>query len=703
MRNDGLKKSAAIFCLLFVVFSIPISPALAGPPRQGDGTPQDVHFMPTGTLLSDGGNRAIRDIASSPDGSLFIGITQQANTAGGYQIEVWSPDHETPLSGSGILDDTYTRLALSPDGTHVAALGKTILLWDYASQKPVGTLPPPPNSGEDPLIQAAFTPDGKTLVALTQNGKVAAWDAASQQLLGSAQLIGSGLGVSPDGQRVASIAGQTLAVSTVSMTGSRMTLKKSLTTGGFAASMGNNGIYGSESVIFSPDGRRAVILWDGGQVKLWDLENNTLQDLLPVRSLKTMTQRAAFSPDGSLVAVAESYRPAGQDDMTEALYLWDAAAARLVGTQTMRGLGFVNAVQFSPSQLRLALAFDFQVDLLAYNTPAMAHAPGSGTAELVFTASKTITARYRPQSTTAETCSIAAGEKVLLVAQTLRGVAAAYASGPGCEGRVWLIPSQVENLDGITGDQLNTLPLVDEPPAPAPLDSEQIPNYSDICDRAAGWGSPPPGGPPYRAYSQYFTLPDEMQATTETGVEALVCSEQDLVPVEVCGTYTGSDGSTTTLDRARFDDVISLVDYQTGLIFAQQRFEGGTPPPCPQTTTYGGDLPGPAPDYNAEEEWVLNALGGNGAAPVPRTIVGSGAINARSEPSTEASVVQQLAAGTPVNLIGRTEAGDWVLVLTPDMTRVWLHADLLQFAARTTLSMLPVVSGPAADIPIPLP
>lgn len=56
-----------------------------------------------------------------------------------------------------------------------------------------------------------------------------------------------------------------------------------------------------------------------------------------------------------------------------------------------------------------------------------------------------------------------------------------------------------------------------------------------------------------------------------------------------------------------------------------------------------------------------------------------------------------------MNLIARNEAGDWVVALLPDMTKAWLYVSLLQVATATDVNALPVVSGPATDVPITLP
>jgi hypothetical protein len=158
--------------------------------------------------------------------------------------------------------------------------------------------------------------------------------------------------------------------------------------------------------------------------------------------------------------------------------------------------------------------------------------------------------------------------------------------------------------------------------------------------------------------------------------------------------YFGDTG-TAQRQRIRRDTTISMVDVKTDMIFAQRAFTGSEPATCPDKTTDLWDLVGA--EGTATGDWIMQTLYPGAST---RTMVMVGSANARSEPNTAADIITQLAYQTPISLIGRNEAGDWVAALTPDMTKVWLHISLIQPALGTSIETLPIVSGPAADIPL---
>ncbi len=130
----------------------------------------------------------------------------------------------------------------------------------------------------------------------------------------------------------------------------------------------------------------------------------------------------------------------------------------------------------------------------------------------------------------------------------------------------------------------------------------RIPNYEAICAGASGDGSLG-GNAPFTAYP-HDHLPGDVQATLDSGIDVVICHEYRPVTVENCHNL-GPGNYSYIYVRKRVDDLITLVNYQTGGIIAQQRFVGQPPPACPTTAERGEGLGDPAPP----EDWLPFVLG----------------------------------------------------------------------------------------------
>jgi hypothetical protein len=309
------------------------------------------------------------------------------------------------------------------------------------------------------------------------------------------------------------------------------------------------------------------------------------------------------------------------------------------------------------------------------------------------TAPRDLEARYLDGTT----CSIGAGETLLAVGDSGEGLLV-YASGAGCEGLVvlaadaeWENERQLANLAAV---EINI---------EAVRTITSLPDYNTVCSDATPGGSFPAGGPPYTIFvnNRSVTLAEAHRPTTVTGVDLVVCEQYLSQVVETC-TYIGA--GIFYVDRVRVGTKVMLVNYETHGIVAQQNFYGEWPRYCPQTIYSTADIYGLSPDpATTWVPWVQQRAGG-GRAPVTRTVVNSsGQLNCRNEPGTTSEILTKIDRGTPVNLIARNEAGDWVVALIPDMTHCWLSLELLRVAARTDPNSLPVAAGPAADVLIVLP
>lgn len=113
--------------------------------------------------------RQVDDVlAQSPDGrTLAVGA--------GVEVVLVDTASLTPrahLAGQGGIQ----ALAFSPDGTHLAAGGDRLTVWDVSEDQPVEAL-----SHDGEADDPAFSRDGKTLYTKTLAGLVQAWDLAGER------------------------------------------------------------------------------------------------------------------------------------------------------------------------------------------------------------------------------------------------------------------------------------------------------------------------------------------------------------------------------------------------------------------------------------------------------------------------------------------------------------------------------------------
>jgi WD40 repeat protein len=184
-------------------------------------------------------------------------------------------------------------LAFSRDGkTFASGTDNRLQLWDANTGEPLGK-PMLRNGG---FHVAAFSPDGKTLLAGYPQGGAQRWDVATGAPIG-----------------------------------------EPLPHAGWV-----------RGVAFSPDGKSMLTGSEDGTARLWDAVTGRplqapFQHDMPVLSV-------AFSPDGKAVlsGVGSSYRMnGGQDSGRGAVYLWDIASGKPLGLPLVLQRG-VPAAAFSP-------------------------------------------------------------------------------------------------------------------------------------------------------------------------------------------------------------------------------------------------------------------------------------------------------------------------------------------------------------------
>jgi RNA polymerase sigma factor (sigma-70 family) len=210
----------------------------------------------------------------------------------------------------------YYAVALSPDGTTLAAVGttsKVAQIWETDGGTPRATLNDiVPNT----VTYLVFSPDGRSLAAADIQGGVHVRDIATGKSLATLPAYRTGFGIagmafSPDGK--------TMAITPPD--GNAVQLWK-LATGEVVASL-PGGAQGGP-LAFSPDGRLLAGAGSRGVLKVWDVASGKERlSLAPSQDQALFVSAVAFSRDSKRVA-AFVYAAENQDCLT----VWDLASGQ---------------------------------------------------------------------------------------------------------------------------------------------------------------------------------------------------------------------------------------------------------------------------------------------------------------------------------------------------------------------------------------
>jgi WD40 repeat protein len=251
-------------------------------------------------------------------------------------------------NGAGEHAGGAANMVLSPNGETAASLhpGGAVTIWDVRTGQPRLTLAG--HSG--PVTDGAFTPDGRTLYTTSLDTSVIAWDITGNRSFGVTRPntaqgpIGAGnLGAPYAGwsaNRSRAVIGfQTGLIATIDVaTGTRTTRDRPVKV--------------LEDLVLSPDGHYAYLSSTGPLIRRWNTttgqvdKTSTLGDHYPKAVL-------SVSPDGRRLVVCES--PSG---ITPACYFADAATLERVGHGIHLGFGPGTAA-FSPDGRLVALGNSF--------------------------------------------------------------------------------------------------------------------------------------------------------------------------------------------------------------------------------------------------------------------------------------------------------------------------------------------------------
>ncbi len=321
-------------------------------------------FSPQGETLAAGGR---------------LGLFKVWNTSTWQEI---SPDSKPELDK--LLE--IRSLSFSPDG-HLLAIpqGKAVKLLDFRTGS-TSSLSLAEDAEE--ALQVAFSPDGESLAVGTLSGVIKLFKTKTNRkirsLVGHTEAISS-LAFSQDGGSIVSgSSDKSVRVWNVSEN-SREEVIRGYTNSVLCLALSNNGQllasgssdgaiklwdaaslrelitlgghkYRIRSLSFSPDSSRLVSTSgdeteegspsEPGEVKLWDVTKRT--ELGTLQGLTNAVRSAAFSSDGSTLAVATSY----------VAELWDASTRRFPSSLPEQEKNFgerLTAIAFSPDGQTLAV------------------------------------------------------------------------------------------------------------------------------------------------------------------------------------------------------------------------------------------------------------------------------------------------------------------------------------------------------------
>src|SRR5271166_2544236 len=181
---------------------------------------------------------------------------------------------------------------------------------------------------------AAFIPDGKRVVTVSDDKTARVWDAGSGKILATLQGHTSAVrtaAFSPDGKRVVTASADKTARVWDADSGKA-----------FAALRGHTNIV--HTAAFSPDGKRVVTASCDETARVWDAD--TGQTLATLQGHTELVNSAAFSPDGKRIVTASWDKTAR---------VWDGDSGQTLAT--LQGhTNFVSTAAFSPDGKRVVTA-----------------------------------------------------------------------------------------------------------------------------------------------------------------------------------------------------------------------------------------------------------------------------------------------------------------------------------------------------------
>ncbi len=286
-------------------------------------------------------DHSIQNLAFSPDGKNVATSSADGST------KVWDLTLEGSSEWRTLSNYSIPNLAFSPDGEYLAATdyvsGETRVLR-FSSGEVLLSLPHPP-----PVMQVAFSPDGKRIATNGLDGTVVSWELdKSTQKLSSHELYRIqyselplwGLDFSPDGAQLVTGGDEGIAYIFDALDGRILHILQGHT----------NWI---NAVAFSLDGHMVATGSGDGTARIWDASTGDKLMTLTGHTRSGLTVEPAlndvtFSPDSRLLATA------GWDGTAR---IWDTASGESIHTLAGHS-GWLMHLRFSPNGETLATTSD---------------------------------------------------------------------------------------------------------------------------------------------------------------------------------------------------------------------------------------------------------------------------------------------------------------------------------------------------------